>query len=167
MSIRKKKNEPVVMTVNSSSANEEDLRYISGEAFKALSEMARIYSSVKDGNVKTKINELMRITDKIAQDASADPTDIPQIKRFFNYYLPTTIKLLNAYDRMSAQEIDGENISKSLNNIDEMLDKAIIAYKKRLDTLFANQALDIETDIEVMNTLLEREGLTDSTGDFI
>ncbi len=44
-----------------------------------------------------------------------------------------------------------------------MLDKAIIAYKKRLDTLFANQALDIETDIEVMNTLMEREGLTDSS----
>ena len=72
MSIRKKKNEPVVMTVNSSSANEEDLRYISGEAFKALSEMARIYSSVKDGNVKTKINELMRITDKIDEIAKAN-----------------------------------------------------------------------------------------------
>ena len=163
MSIWKKKNEPVVMTVNSSEANQSDLEYISGEAFKALSEMARIYSSVKDPGIKSKINELMRITDKIAQDAVADPSDIPQIKRFFNYYLPTTIKLLNAYDRMSSQEIDGENINKSLNNIDEMLDKAIIAYKKRLDTLFANQALDIETDIEVMNTLMEREGLTDSS----
>ena len=167
MSLRKKKNEPMVMTVNSADANKEDLEYISGEAYKALSEMARIYSSIKDSSVKTKINELMRITDKIAQDAAADPSDIPQIKRFFNYYLPTTIKLLNADDRMSSQEIEGENIDKSLNNIDEMLDKAIIAYKKRLDTLFANQALDIETDIAVMNTLLEREGLTGSANDFI
>ena len=167
MGIWKKKNEPVVMTVNSTDASKADQEYISSEAFKALSEMARIYSSIKDSNIKAKINELMRITDKIAQDAAADPTDIPQIKRFFNYYLPTTIKLLNAYDRMSSQEIDGENIDKSLNNIDEMLDKAIIAYKKRLDTLFANQALDIETDIAVMNTLLEREGLTDSTNDFM
>ena len=161
MSKRKKKTDPVVLTVNSSEAGKEDLAYISGEAFKALSEMARIYSSVRDKRIKMKINELMRITDKIAQDAVDDPTDIPQIKRFFNYYLPTTIKLLNAYDRMSSQGIDGENIDKSLNSIDEMLDKAIIAYKKRLDTLFANQALDIETDIAVMNTLLEREGLTD------
>ena len=166
MSIWKKKNEPVVLTANSSDANKEDQEYISSEAYKALSEMARIYSSIKASSVKSKINELMRITDKIAQDAVADPTDIPQIKRFFNYYLPTTIKLLNAYDRMSSQEIEGENIDKSLNNIDEMLDKAIIAYKKRLDTLFANQALDIETDIAVMNTLLEREGLSDSAGDF-
>ena len=41
-----------------------------------------------------------------------------------------------------------------------MLDTAIVAYQKRLDSLFANQALDIETDIEVMNAMLEREGLT-------
>ena len=160
MSKWKKKNDPVVLTANSSDDSREEMAYISGEAFKALSEMARIYSSVRDSGIKTKINELMRITDKIAQDAADDPSDIPQVKRFFNYYLPTTIKLLNAYDRMSAQGIDGDNISRSLESIDEMLDKAIIAYKKRLDTLFANQALDIETDIAVMNTLMEREGLT-------
>ncbi len=129
------------------------------EGAKALGEMARIYSSVQDREVRQKINELMRITDKIAQDAIADPADIPQIKKFMNYYLPTTIKLLNAYDRMSAQGIEGENLDRSMNNINEMLDQAIVAYKKRLDSLFENQALDIETDIEVMNRMLAREGL--------
>ena len=122
--------------------------------------MGRLYSSIKDVQVRQKINELMRITDKITQDAIADPTDIPQIKKFMNYYLPTTIKLLNSYDRMSSQGIEGENLSKSMTSINEMLDEAIVAYKKRLDSLFENQALDIETDIEVMNTMLAREGLT-------
>ena len=130
------------------------------EGAKAMGEMARIYSSVRDKEVRQKINELMRITDKITQDAIADPADIPQIKKFMNYYLPTTIKLLNAYDRMSAQGIEGENLDRSMNNINEMLDQAIVAYKKRLDSLFENQALDIETDIEVMNRMLAREGLT-------
>jgi hypothetical protein len=78
-----------------------------------------------------------------------------------NYYLPTTIKLLNAYDRMDSQGIEGENIDKSLKSISEMLDAAISAYKKQLDSLFANQALDIETDIAVMNAMLNREGLSD------
>ena len=130
------------------------------EGNRALGEMARIYSSVQDKDVRQKINELMRITDKITQDAVSDPSDIPQIKKFMNYYLPTTIKLLNAYDRMSAQGIEGENLDRSMNNINEMLDQAIVAYKKRLDSLFENQALDIETDIEVMNRMLAREGLT-------
>ena len=130
------------------------------EGNRALSEMGRLYMSIKDVEVRKKINELMRITDKITQDAIEDSSDIPQIKKFMNYYLPTTIKLLNAYDRMSAQGIEGENLDKSMASINEMLDAAIVAYKKRLDSLFENQALDIETDIEVMNTMLAREGLS-------
>ena len=130
------------------------------EGNRALSEMGRLYMSIKDSNIRVKINELMRITDKITQDAIADPSDIPQIKKFMNYYLPTTIKLLNAYDRMSSQGIEGENLDKTMKSIDTMLDDAIVAYKKMLDSLFANQALDIETDISVMNTMLAREGLS-------
>lgn len=133
---------------------------ILAEGNRALSEMGRLYMSIKDPEVRRKINEIMRITDKIAQDAISDPSDIPQIKKFMNYYLPTTIKLLNAYDRMSAQGIEGENLDKSMKSINDMLDTAIEAYKKRLDSLFANQALDIETDIQVMNTMLAREGLS-------
>ena len=133
---------------------------IIAEGNRALSEMGRLYMSIKDVEVRKKINEIMRITDKITQDAIADPSDIPQIKKFMNYYLPTTIKLLNAYDRMSSQGIEAETLDRSMKNINEMLDQAIVAYKKRLDSLFENQALDIETDIEVMNTMLAREGLS-------
>lgn len=139
-----------------------DIDPIVAEGNRALSEMGRLYASIKDVEVRKKINELMRITDKIVQNAAVDPSDIPQTKKFMNYYLPTTIKLLHSYDRMSAQGIEGENLDKSMKNINEMLDAAIDAFKKRLDSLFANQALDIETDIEVMNTMLSREGLSGS-----
>ena len=131
------------------------------EGNKALSEMGRLYMSIKDPEVRVKINEIMRVTDKIVQDAIADPSDIPKIKKFMNYYLPTTSKLLNAYDRMDSQGIEGENIDKTMKSINDMLDAAIVAYKKQLDSLFANQALDIETDIAVMNAMLDREGLSE------
>ena len=135
------------------------------EGNKALSEMGRLYQSIREPEIRQKINELMRITDKIIQDAIADPSDIPQIKKFMNYYLPTTLKLLNTYDRMSAQGIEGENLGKTMKSITDMLDDAIEAYKKMLDSLFADQAMDIETEIQVMNTMLAREGLT-GTKDF-
>ncbi|MDO4750046.1 MAG: 5-bromo-4-chloroindolyl phosphate hydrolysis family protein [Eubacteriales bacterium] len=125
----------------------------------AQKEMGRLYSSIQNPDVRRRINELMAISDKIVRDAIDDPSDVPQIRKFLDYYLPTTIKLLNAYDRMSAQDIEGENISGSMQRIEDMLDTAIAAYKKQLDSLFANQALDIETDIEVMNGMLAREGL--------
>lgn len=126
----------------------------------AIKEMGRLYSSIQSPEVRSRINELMRVSDKIIQDAVDDPSDVPEIRKFLDYYLPTTIKLLNAYDRMSGQGIEGENLSKSMASIEDMLDTAIDAFKRQLDSLFEDQALDIETDISVMNRMLEREGLT-------
>ena len=130
----------------------------------AMREMGRLYSTIDNAEVCKKINEIMRISDKIVQDAVQDESDVPQIRKFLDYYLPTTIKLLNAYDRMSDQGIAGDNLSRSMKSIEEMLDTAIEAYKKQLDSLFENQALDIETDISVMNQMLAREGLTGGGG---
>ena len=151
---------PAVKTEMPKKSYGPEIDPVIAEGNRALSEMGRLYMSIQDPEVRKKINEIMRITDKITQDAISDPSDIPQIKKFMNYYLPTTIKLLNAYDRMSALGVQGENVDKSMKSINDMLDQAIVAYKKRLDSLFENQALDIETDIEVMNTMLAREGLS-------
>ena len=137
-----------------------EVQAIVDEGKKAHDELERLYFSIPDLAVKRKVKELMEVSDKIVQDAIDDPSDVPQIKKFLDYYLPTTIKLLNAYDRMGAQGIEGENIGKTMSSINEMLDTAIDAYKKLLDSLFANQAMDIETDIDVMNTLLRREGFS-------
>ena len=139
-----------------------EIAAITAEGARAQSEMGRLYQSIRDPGVKEKISELMRVSDKIVDDARADPSDVPQIKKFLSYYLPTTIKLLNAYDRMGAQGIEGENISGTMSRIEDMLDTAIASYKKQLDSLFANQALDIESDIDVMNAMLKREGLAES-----
>lgn len=144
-----------------------EVQAIIDDGKRAIKEMGRLYTSIKSNDIRRRINELMRISDKIVQDAVDDPSDVPQIRKFLDYYLPTTIKLLNAYDRMSDQGIEGENLSKSMSSIEDMLDTAIDAFKKQLDSLFANQALDIETDISVMNQMLAREGLSDDDADVI
>lgn len=125
----------------------------------AMKEMGRLYGSIQDPAIRGKINEVMAVSDKIVRDAVDDPSDVPQIRKFLDFYLPTTIKLLNAYDRMSAQGVGGENITGSMQRIEDMLDTTIAAYKKQLDALFANQAADIQTDIDAMNGMLAREGL--------
>lgn len=137
----------------------KDIDAIIAEGKTAQKELGRLYASIGEVAVKKKIRDIMEVSDKIIRDAIDDPSDVPQIKKFLDYYLPTTIKLLNTYDRMGSQGIEGENISGTMSSIEEMLDTAISAYKKLLDSLFANQAMDIETDIEVMNTMLRREGL--------
>lgn len=154
--------EPVEKKTEEEKTYSPQVRAIINEGKTAQKELGRLYASIPNLEVKKKIRDIMEVSDKIIQDAIDDPSDVPQIKKFLDYYLPTTIKLLNAYDRMGAQGIEGENISGTMGSIEEMLDTAIAAYKKLLDSLFANQAMDIETDIEVMNTLLKREGLSGS-----
>ena len=127
----------------------------------ARTEMTRLRASIQSPEIKARIDELIQISGKIVEDAIHDPSDVPQIKKFLSYYLPTTIKLLNTYDRMSEVGYDGKNISGTMTRIEAMLDTAIAAYKRQLDSLFADQALDIETDIDVMNAMLAREGLAD------
>lgn len=136
-----------------------EVQAIIQEGRVALKEMGRLYASIPNPEVRSRINELMSVSDKIVRDAIDDPADVPQIRKFLDYYLPTTIRLLNAYDRMSAQEYAGDNITGSMQRIEEMLDTTIVAYKKQLDALFANQAADIQMDIDTMNTMLAREGL--------
>ena len=138
-----------------------EVQAVVDEGARAHRELEHLYATIPNLSVKAKIRELINVSDKIIEDAVNDPNDVPQIKKFLDYYLPTTIKLLNAYDRMGAQGIEGNNISGTMQSIEEMLDTAVGAYKKLLDSLFANQALDVETDIEVMNTLLKREGLAE------
>ena len=136
-----------------------EVQAIIKEGRMALKEMGRLYASIPNPEVRSRINELMSVSDKIVRDAIDDSADVPQIRKFLDYYLPTTIRLLNAYDRMNAQEFAGENITGSMERIEEMLDTTIVAYKKQLDALFANQAADIQMDIDTMNAMLAREGL--------
>lgn len=126
----------------------------------AMKELGRLYGSIRDAEVRRRINAIMAVTDKIVRDAVDDPGDVPQIRKFLDYYMPTTLKLLNAYDRMAAMEIEGENITGSKQRILEMLDTSVAAYEKHLDSLFANQAMDIDAEIRAMEGILAREGLS-------
>lgn len=136
-----------------------DADAILAEEKKARTEMERLAASIPDQTVKAKIATLLSLSDRIAQDAVQDTADIPQIKKFQSYFLPSTIGLLNAYDRMSAQGVEGANIGRSKQSIAQMLDTEIQAFQKQLDALYQNDALDVDADIRVMQQMLDREGL--------
>lgn len=129
-------------------------------AKKARTEMERLAASIADADVKAKIARLVQLSDAIAQDAVQDASDIPQIRKFQSYFLPSTIKLLEAYDRMSAPAVAGENTDKARSGIAAMLQTEADAFQKQLDALYKNDALDVDADIKVMEQLLAREGLT-------
>lgn len=125
----------------------------------ALSEMRRLNDSIKDETVSAQIDHLEDTTAKIIQHVVDNPRKKSQISRFLNYYLPTTLKLLNAYDRMGAAGISGTNIDGAMGKIESMMDTVVEAFDKQLDALFGDVAMDISSDIVVMETLLAQEGI--------
>ena len=127
---------------------------------KAVSEMKRLDDAIEDEKISADIRRLETICQQIFQQVKADPAKLPQIRRFMDYYLPTVLKLLKAYDRMSNAGVSGENISKSLIQIETMMRTIVIAFGKQLDSLYSADALDISADIRVLETMMAREGLS-------
>lgn len=125
----------------------------------ALSEMHRLNDSIEDPKISAQIDHMEAVTAKIIAHVVEHPRKLPQIRKFLNYYLPTTLKLLNAYDRMNAAGVSGANIDGTMGKIETMMDTVATAFDRQLDALFGDEALDISTDITVMENMLAREGL--------
>ena len=126
----------------------------------AVEEMKRLDENIEDEKISQAIRKLEQTSQAIFQQVREAPEKLPQIRKFMDYYLPTTLKLLNAYDRMGSAGVSGENIDGTMGKIETMMDTVVKAFDKQLDALFADEALDISTDITVMENLLAQEGLS-------
>ena len=100
--------------------------------------------------------------EQIFARAEEHPEIIPDLKRMMDYYLPTTVKLLDAYEDMDKQPIQGENIRASKKEIEDTIDTLNQAFIKLLDSVFQDTAWDVSSDITVLNTILAQEGLTEN-----
>ena len=134
------------------------------ERDRAVSEMRRLNDAIEDAKLSRQIDHLEAVTRKIIDLVVAEPKKLPQIRKFMSYYLPTTLKILNSYDPMGSAGVDGENISTTKQKIEAMMDTIVTAYDKQLDALYGEEALDISTDITVMEQMLQQEGLSGSDG---
>lgn len=126
---------------------------------KAIAEMKRLDDAIEDEKISQDIRRLETVSQQIFDNVKADPGKLPQIRQFMDYYLPTTLKLLNAYDRMDSTGVAGDNITGTKEKVENMMDTIVTAFEKQLDGLFGEYAMDISTDIAVMENLLAREGL--------
>ena len=143
-----------------SSGNEEVDKLIK-ERNLTISELRRLNYNIENEKISAWIDDIENTTTKIFDVVIAHPDKLPQISKFLNYYLPTTMKLLNTYDRMGSQGVTGENISGTMKKVEETLEMVVKAFHKQLDTLFAGEALDVNADIAVMENLMKTEGLAE------
>ena len=133
------------------------------ERSRAIGEMRRLNDAIEDPTISDQISRLEIATGKIIDRVVEKPEMLPQIRRFMNYYLPTTLKILNSYDRMDSAGISGTNIDGTKTRIEDMMETICAAFDKQLDALYGDEAMDISADITVMEQMLAREGLGGKT----
>ncbi|MFR2467104.1 MAG: 5-bromo-4-chloroindolyl phosphate hydrolysis family protein [Clostridia bacterium] len=146
------KEEQAVLSPEDRAVIEEGRRYIT--------QIREMNDAIPGEEVSAQLEQLEMVTSKIFSHVERHPKQIPEIRKFMSYYLPTTLKLVKAYREFDSQPIAGETISSAKEEIQNTLDTINLAFVKLLDSLFEDAAFDISTDITVLQTMLAQEGLT-------
>lgn len=127
---------------------------------KILAEIRRLNDEIEDGPVSDRIDKIEEHTRHIFDYVTEHPEAMPQIRTFMNYYLPTTLKLLESYSRIERVGVAGENMKKSKENIESILDLLVVGFEQQIDQLFRNESIDITADIGVLETMMAKDGLS-------
>ncbi len=129
-----------------------------------LSEIREVNDAIANEKLSAQIDRIGVITAKILDYQKSHPEKAPQLHSFLSYYLPTTLKILRAYGQLESQQVSGENITAAMERIEGMMDKVVEGFEKQLDQLFQGDAMDIATDVEVLERMLAKDGLSSSQG---
>lgn len=155
-----KKPEPKAEPQKKVSTGDPEVDKIIEEGYKYLHELRDVNIRIPDEVMTKRIDRMEAASADIFAYIAEHPEKAAEIRRFMNYYLPTTLKLLNSYDKLSRQRVKGENIQKTMFEIEGMMETIAGAFEKQLDSLFDDDALDIAADISVMESILKQEGLS-------
>lgn len=129
-----------------------------------LQEIQEINDAIPDLEMSRKIDRIREITGKILDYQTKNPGKNAELRSFLDYYLPTTLKILRAYAQLDAQGIQGENITSAKVRIEGMMDKVVEGFEKQLDKLFEADSLDIASDVQVLEQMLQKDGLSGGEG---
>lgn len=145
-----------------SKTGDPEVDRIIAEGYDYLHKMRKANIAIPDEKLTACIDRMEVASKGIFDYISEHPNKASQIRKFMNYYLPTTMKLLNSYEKLDAQAVKGENVSATMEDIERMLYTIAGAFEKQLDSLFDEEAMDIATDISVFESMLKQEGFVES-----
>ena len=127
-----------------------------------LAEIRRVNDAIPGEEMSRKIYRIEECTQHILEHLKKHPEKSAELHTFLDYYLPTTLKILNAYAELDQQGIQGENVTATKERIESMMDSVVEGFEVQLDKLFEGDMIDISSDIAVMEKMLSRDGLSGS-----
>ena len=127
-----------------------------------IAEIRRENDLIPDSSLSDKLDTLENKCAEIFRAVYDKPNRASQIRKFMDYYLPTTLKMVKGYRMLDERGITGQDAVYARNRIDDALLVVLQGCEKMLDKLYQDDVLDLTTDIDVLEQMLKRDGLTES-----
>lgn len=142
------------------STGNPELDAVIREGRASVAKIRQLNDEIPDFKLSAQLKQIEILSASIIEQVEKKPDKLKEVRQFMDYYLPTTIKLLEQYVQMQDVGLKGENITNGMKQIENLLDKVIVAFQKQLDSLFERDVLDITADIQVMEQMMAAQGLT-------
>ena len=129
---------------------------------RILKELRDLNNLIQGEEMSAKISRLEELTGKIFKIAKEEPKKLGSMRKFMDYYLPTSLNLLRQYEKMDSQGVEGKNIGEAKRKIEDTMDMMVTAFEKQLDKMFLSESIDISADIAAMQNLMRADGLMEN-----
>ena len=119
-------------------------------------------AAIPDQELTEQMNNLSVKCEQIFRTVSESPSKAPQVRKFMNYYLPTTLKMLANYRTMQQRGVSYGEMKEARETTVHGMNLILTACQKQIDNLHRDNMLDISTDIDVLEQMLKRDGFTEN-----
>ena len=128
-------------------------------ARQRLENLRKANAAIQDPKITRELDRMYAAGQQIFNELSRDPRKVSLVRRFMNYYLPTSEKLMEQYQVLMNAPSKGENISSAMKTIESSMELAANAFEKCADNLYKDDEMDIDAEIKVMQTMLSGDNL--------
>ena len=125
----------------------------------ALRSLREADEAIEDEAISARLKRMTEAGGKIFDILEKEPSRAGEVRRFMNYYLPTADKLLTQYRELGESGSQGENVRGAMTVVENSLEMIAVAFERQLDSLYRHEAMDIQTDIDVLETMLAADGI--------
>lgn len=126
-----------------------------------LAQLRECDEKIANEDVSIQIRRIEKAVANIYDTLNEHPMAVNKVRKLFSYYLPTLFKLFDSYDKLEDITYKGEQVNKTITQIEHAARIGAEAIEKQYDMLYSDQAMDISSDVEVLETLMKQQGLLD------
>lgn len=141
-------------------ARESELNAMISEGMNCIHRLRDLNDNIEGEVISGKLSRLEDLLKEIFDSVREHPEQMDRMHKLMEYYLPTTLKLVEAYEEFDGISVPGEEVIQAKAEIEKTLDTINEAFAELLNNLFQDAVFDATTDAQVLKSMLAKEGLT-------